>query len=306
MVESGQHRLNFMVFSGKVALLIFLSGTFVTAGSSATVSSQQVAPSRVNPGSQPAKAVALHSSKSKTKTKIAQPQPPAPQPEPVPYTPPPVRPAQMPAVAPRISYQNGQLTVIAENSNLSDVLNGIRTATGVRIENSGGSGGDRVAAKIGPAPVRDVLLSLLQGSRYDFVMMGSDTDPNQIERVVLSQKSAATGGNNPAPAQASTLPQNGVVQSEETDSEGEDNNNEGFAPAPAQPAPQTNQPQPPGAAVQPGSEPANGVKTPEQLLQDLRNMEQQRLQQQQQQQQQQAQPPGSPDQPRPPRTSRPQ
>jgi len=37
----------------------------------------------------------------------------------------------------------------------------------MKIEGQGG-GGDRVMAKIGPAPVRDVLLSLLEGSRYRF------------------------------------------------------------------------------------------------------------------------------------------
>jgi hypothetical protein len=300
-----------MVYTGKVALLILLSGTLATAESSASAPAKQTGSTGVQSQpqskSQPANAVVMHSatSRAKARTKTIQPAPPVPQPEPVAVTPPPpLRPEQMPAVAPRISYQNGQLTIIAENSNLSDVLNGIRTATGVKIENSGGSAADRVAAKIGPAPVRDVLLSLLQGSRYDFVLLGSNTDPNQIERVILSQKSAATGGNNPAPAQANTFPQNGVVQSEENDSEGDDNANEGFAPAPAQTAPQPNQPQAPGpgAAVQPDSETSGGVKTPEQLLQDLRNMQQQ----QQQQQQQQTQTPANPDQPRPPRTSRPQ
>jgi hypothetical protein len=209
----------------------------------------------------------------------------------------------MAAIAPRISYQGGQLTVEAENTNLSDILNGIRVATGLKIETVGGAGGERVAAKIGPASVRDVLLSLLQGSRYDFIMMGSSTDPDRIERVVLTPKSTAAAGlsasNAPRPA---TPPAQEVVQ-EENETENSDDN-AGFAPPSAQPGPPQN-PQQPGAAVnpaQPAAQPdaQQGVKTPEQLLQDLRNM-------QQQQQQQQQTPPTSPDQvQRPPRTSRPQ
>src|SRR3954447_15200876 len=38
----------------------------------------------------------------------------------------PLRPAQMSAIAPRVSFQNGLLTVFAENSNFSEVLNAIR------------------------------------------------------------------------------------------------------------------------------------------------------------------------------------
>jgi hypothetical protein len=289
-----------MAFNRKAVVLISLLGSLAATDLNASASKQPSSSNRVQANAQ--KASATRNSKSNSKNKAKQQTPPAPQPEPVVYTPPPLRPEQMPAVAPRVSYQNGQLTVFAENSNLSDVLNGIRAATGIRIENAGGSGGDRVAAKIGPAPVRDVLLSLLEGSRYDFVMLGSNTDPNQIERVVLAQKSAANGSNQPPPA-ANNIPQNGVVQSEENTEEGDDNNNEGFAPAPTPPQPNQPQPQPPGATVQPGADQGNAVKTPEQLLQDLRNMDQQR---QQQQQQQQSQQPGSPDQPRPPRTSRPQ
>jgi len=43
----------------------------------------------------------------------------------------PLRPSQMPAVAPRISYVDGKLTVVAENSTLGDVLNSIHNATGM-------------------------------------------------------------------------------------------------------------------------------------------------------------------------------
>jgi hypothetical protein len=221
------------------------------------------------------------------------------------FTPPPLRPGQMPAVPPRISYQGGQLTVVAENSNFSDVLNGIRTATGMRIESTGGTGGERVAAKIGPAPVRDVLLSLLEGSRFDFVLMGSATDPDRIERVLLSPKAPeGTATANGAPRPAPT-PNADEAAQEETETDNSDDN-AGFAPAPVAPAATapSSQPQPPAAAPggQPGTTPDQGVKTPEQLLQDLRNMEQQRQQQQQQQQG----PATSPDQvQRPPRTQRP-
>src|SRR3954469_15366924 len=93
--------------------------------------------------------------------KKAKPSPAIQPPEPVPTPAQPVvqlRPSQMPSVQPRVSYQQGQLTVVAENSTIADILGAVRTATGIRIETQGGPSGDRVAAKIGPATPREVLL----------------------------------------------------------------------------------------------------------------------------------------------------
>src|SRR3954466_9826670 len=56
----------------------------------------------------------------------------------------PLRPEQMPSGAPRISYSDGKLTVIAENSTMADVLAGIRSSTGIKIETVGGPSSERV------------------------------------------------------------------------------------------------------------------------------------------------------------------
>jgi hypothetical protein len=162
---------------------------------------------------------------------------------------------KIPATAPRISYQNNELTVVAENSSLGEILSAIRAATGMKIEGPSGSA-DRVTAKIGPAPVRDVLLSLLEGSRYDFAMLGSATDPQIVERLLLSMRSAGGDSNYAAAPQP---PQ----QTEPSDSApSDDDDNPGIAP--------------PSATT-----PAQPVKTPEQLLEDLRKLEADRAQQQQ-------------------------
>ena len=177
---------------------------------------------------------------------------------------------KVPPTAPRISFQNNELTVVAQNSSLGEILNAIRAATGMRIEGLGGSA-DRVTAKIGPAPVRDVLLSLLEGSRYDFAILGSATDPTVVERVVLS---ARTSGdvNSAATAQQ---PQ----PTEPSDSAAsDDDDNPGIAP--------------------PTATPAQPVKTPEQLLEDLKKLEADRAQQQKNN--------PTPGDPNAPRTSRPE
>jgi hypothetical protein len=282
---------------GKIAISVLVCGGLITAQAADT--------------SAAAKKKSVQAKKAVQTKPVAVPVQTAPAPQVVVPPPAPLRPAQMSAIAPRVSFQNGLLTVFAENSNFSDVLNGIRAATGIRIESTGGGGGDRMSAQIGPAPARDVLLTLLQGSRYDFIMVGSATDPNRLDRIVLTPKSAAAGtsvANNRAPAAA---PKTDATDSDDNGGDAPPDDNEGFAqPAPApQPAqPGAAQPAAPGAAVPgaaaPDASQQNGnqvVKTPEQLLQDLRTMEQQK----QQQQQQNAPPPGATVNPDAPRSTRP-
>jgi hypothetical protein len=217
-----------------------------------------------------------------------------PAPEPTPEQPVILRPSQMAAVAPRISYEGGLLTIVASNSTLADIFAGIRNVTGVKIETTGGPSGERVAAKIGPAPLRSVLLSLLQGARYDYVILGSVQDPEKVERVILTPKLA---GGTQATTAAASQPLRQPEPSQEVDSADPGDNsggnteddNEGFAPAsqPAQPggqvpADQVGQPQP--GQAQPGTTTPNQngtPKTPEQLLEDLKRLEQERQQQNQ-------------------------
>jgi len=194
---------------------------------------------------------------------------------------------KVPVSAPRVSFQNGQLTVLAENSSLGEVLNAVRAATGIRVEGASG-GSERVTAKIGPAPVRDVLLSLLEGSRYDFAMLGAATDPQRVERLVLSPRLAPASGTYAAVPQQPPQGNSAIAQPV---SPGEEDDNEGFA-EPAKPA----------LATPAGANPANPqVKTPEQLLEDLKKIEADKAQQQQQQVQ-----PGQPVDPNTPRPTRPE
>lgn len=180
----------------------------------------------------------------------------------------PLRPSQMPAVPPSVSLDNGALTIVAENSTMADILTQLRAATGIKIETIGGPSGERVAARIGPAPVRDVILSLVQGSGYDFIILGVEGQPDAVERLILTPKTSGGVVTASAPQRPNSS-FNAVYQApqpEPTDDDG----NEGFAPAPVA---TPNQPVP----VDPASDPNNphnpGAKTPEQLLEELRRME---------------------------------
>jgi hypothetical protein len=201
----------------------------------------------------------------------AKPEPPAPPPAPAP---PPLPPTleQMPAVPPKVTFNNGMLTIVAENSTLSDVLRAVRTQTGAAVEIPANAT-ERVVTHLGPGVPRDVLATLLNGSHFNYVMLGSPTDPNKVDRVILTSKAGLVPDAGPSPPVGQngsppvpvddTEPQPGMDVADQPAEDGADNSTaqEGQQTAPS------GQPQ---------------VKTPEQLLREL---------QQQQQQQQQQQPP---------------
>ena len=112
----------------------------------------------------------------------------APAPEILPLTP-----EQRPAAAPVVSYVDGKLTVVAKNSTLGDVLRAIAAKTGASIDIPE-SANERIVSQLGPAPARDVMASLLNGSHYNYVMVGTETNPNSVAHVILTAKSERPEG----------------------------------------------------------------------------------------------------------------
>ena len=122
------------------------------------------------------------------------------------------------------------------------------------------------------------MAQLLNGSHYDYVLLGSPSDPGALKKVVLM---ARASGPEPVPGVANIPPGQPLQSLPQVEAEqgSEDNMNE-LQPDMQQ---QTTEEEPQAEQPQPGQ--ANpAIKTPEQLLREL--------QQQQQQQQQQPQPNG--------------
>ena len=212
----------------------------------------------------------------------AQPIQPSPaQAAPAPVVPPPT-PEQGPSSPPQVSYQTGQLTIEARNSTMGDVLNAVKQKTGAAVEMPASSS-ERVVGRFGPGAPRDVLAQLLNGSHYDYVLLGSPADPGALKKIVLMARAV---GPEPAPAQQ----QNSFGQNQNLQAVPEVENDQNTAEdtsgdVPAEVQQPEDQSQVPDQSLQqdqqqPGQ---NGavVKTPEQLLRELQ--EQQRQQQQQQQ-----------------------
>ncbi len=196
----------------------------------------------------------------------------------------PLTPEQMPPVPPQVTYQNGLLTIVATNSTLSDILHSVSMRTGATVDAPPHLMGERVAARIGPGTPRAVLSDLLSGPRFDYILVGSDVDPNGVRSIILtpnqSSPSAGAAMAQHPPVRAAMPPQ------VEADDEAEEDQ---FPPQletpPAQPAQQAPPGRRPFMPQQPpdqvgGQPPAFGeggqqVKTPEQLLEQLRRMQQQ-------------------------------
>jgi len=167
-------------------------------------------------------------------------------------------------VAPVVTYRDGLLSVQALNSNLSSVVTAIRNKTGIEFEGAEGIS-ERVAIALGPAPEGDVLAAIFSGSRYDFLAVGRPDNPDIVQKVILTvkKKPGAAG----VEAQAQQQPPANQAEEEETPDEqvnaGEPQDTPVQPPVP-QPPPQAETPQ--------NQQP----KTPEQLLQELQQMRQQK------------------------------
>ena len=108
---------------------------------------------------------------------------------------PPAKPAPNPL---DVSFRNGLLTIKANRVSLSQVLFAVQQSTGAEIAIPAGAEQEKVAVNDGPAPAADVLAHLLNGSRFNFLILNSATDPRKLDKVVLTLR--PEGSYTPGPA----------------------------------------------------------------------------------------------------------
>jgi hypothetical protein len=111
-----------------------------------------------------------------------------------------------PVVAPKtaleVSFKNGLLGVVANKVTLSEVLYAIQQKTGADIAIPAGAEQEKVVAEYEPAPAPEVLAHLLNGSRFNFLIVSAPDNPSKLDRVIFSTR--AEGGFVPQPAAAQT------------------------------------------------------------------------------------------------------
>ncbi len=91
--------------------------------------------------------------------------------------------------APKITCTGNQLTIVAENSTLSAILELLRPCVGVEVHVPSGYTEDRTFAHFGPGTKREVLDSLLASTELNYVIESSATSPDHIVSVFLTARS---------------------------------------------------------------------------------------------------------------------
>lgn len=216
---------------------------------------------------------------------------------------------QIPPSPAKVTFQGGLLSISAQNSTLGEILRDVRKLTGAAIEIPSGTNGanEHVVTHLGPGTPRDVLVSLLNGSSFNYVMLGTNSDPTAVASVILTPKEVLVGGapqtatnvaanayqttaGSPTPPgrfpgsrgfnpQGATGPRNTPAAESDDAKDDDQETAEDNTDDQTQPAQQV-QPDATAAAeqqVQPtdANQPNAGPKTPEQILEMLRRPQQQ-------------------------------
>jgi hypothetical protein len=173
-----------------------------------------------------------------------------------PTPPPPDWPANDRPSEASVTWDSHGLRVVAANSSLSQIMKDISSQTGATLEGLGKD--QRIFGIYGPGSARDVINQLLEGSGYNVLMVG-DQGQGTPRQIILTDRSGATpqapNAGNPASA-----------AEEDTEAEQE-----------------AQQPEPPPQVPAPGNgTPAVPVRSQQQMMEQLRERQQQTLQQPQQ------------------------
>jgi hypothetical protein len=179
---------------------------------------------------------------------------PAVSPPPTPSQPAPSQPAgvapsmlQQPAQDAQIVFANGNLSIHADNSSLAAILHQVASNSGMKIEGLGGD--ERVFGNFGPGTPRDVLADLLVGTAYNQVLLG-DLSNGAPRELILSPTRGGAASPSPAPQVSANA-------------NAEDNEPEAVEAPP---------PPPQEAPAASGQQPPPGVRTPQQLFEQLQQM----------------------------------
>lgn len=100
---------------------------------------------------------------------------------------------RVPEALPRlqVSFAGEMLAIKSNKATLAEVLTEIHRKTGAEIAVPAGAEQEQVITDLGPAAARDVITSLLNGSSFNFVLVGTEQDPGAIRTLLLIPR---TGG----------------------------------------------------------------------------------------------------------------
>jgi hypothetical protein len=154
---------------------------------------------------------------------------------------------QQPAQDAQIVFANGNLSIHADNSSLAAILHQVASNSGMKIEGLGSD--ERVFGNFGPGTPRDVLADLLVGTAYNQVLLGDLSNGAPRELILSPTRGGVTAASSAPPVS--------------TNANTDDNEPEAVEAPPPPP------PEPPAGSTQ---QPPPGVRTPQQLFEQLQQM----------------------------------
>ena len=135
-----------------------------------------------------------------------------------------------------VTFHDGLLAIHSNKATLSEILLAVQQRTGAEVAIAAGAEQEKVVVEIADGPAPEVLARLLNGSKFNFLIMSGANDPRKLDRVILTARSE--GGVQPLPP----------VQNEDAEDEAPQ------PPAPVQSVPAHTGPPPP---IVPNSPPEN-------------------------------------------------
>jgi hypothetical protein len=186
----------------------------------------------------------------------------------------PLTPSQRPPTRAQVIYADGKLSIAADNASLNQILRQISANTGMKI--TGGVADERVFGQYGPASPDQILAELLDGTSSNMVLVHRNSaTPTEL---VLTPRQ---GGPTPPNPNATAFDDRSDTQPAPAPQAEQPTSNPSGQPV----FPATNLGAPAGAS-QPNAQPnasqpdsPNGVKTPQQIYEQLQRMRQQQQQQ---------------------------
>lgn len=96
-------------------------------------------------------------------------------------------PVAAPHPALHVSYEDGLLSISAQDAPLSDVLAQLHQRTGATIE-APADLDERIAVEIGPGPAAQVVAALLEATHFNYVIAGAANKPGAVQSIQLTVK----------------------------------------------------------------------------------------------------------------------
>jgi hypothetical protein len=87
-----------------------------------------------------------------------------------------------------VGYADGKLMVKADRASLAEILNEVRRQTGANVSMPPAASQEQVVGTFGPAAPRDVLSSILNGSQFNFIILGAENDASRLQSVTLTAR----------------------------------------------------------------------------------------------------------------------